>query len=175
MYENQREALAYIAGILEGEGSIMIRRAMSLMQMKHRRYPNFHPCIMIGMLHREPLDFIVEKTGFGTVYQEKPYHHKRGMFRYKLTRQDEILKFINLMYEFLFIKKEHVEIVREFYVTCKNKAGVPLTEEINNRRTNLWLRIRTLNGVVEVPAETERRNKGGRSKGVRLEATVQSQ
>ena len=166
MYVNQREALAYIAGLIDGEGSLIIRRNLGTMQMLNRKYPNYHPEIHMGMIHREPLDFVQSVTGLGKVYEEKPYHHKRPMFRFKITRKEQIRMFIDLIYEFLIVKKKNADVVREFFATCLNGPGIPISEELNSKRYALWIKNRTLNGVVEVPAETERKNKGGRSKGV---------
>lgn len=166
--------LAYIAGIMDGEGSIMLVKAChaSFMKAQNRKYPNYYPNIRVGMIEREALDFIVDTLNIGKVVQEKSYQNKRPMFRYRLTNKPDVRKFLEIMTPYLMIKKEQAKLLMQYidtFISCSAKN--PVTEEIENNRHEYWTRMRELNGVAS-PATTEPWGKRGRSKSVRLEATV---
>jgi len=166
---NQMEAekLAYIAGILDGEGSIMIMRqaSKSFMEQREKRGcfdPHYHPCIRIGMLQRIALDLIVDTTGIGKVYQEKAYHHKRPMFRWMARSREDCLKFLELIMPYIRIKKNQAELCIEFMESWVSFNGIRLTPEIQEKREKAWMEMRKLNGVVSVPATTNPRGRRGR-------------
>jgi hypothetical protein len=169
--------LAYIAGIIDGEGSIMIQRQASKSFMEQRAksgcfHPHYSPGVRVGMLQREPLDFIVNTTKIGFVHEEKPYHHKRPMYRWMIRTKKEIEEFLPLVMPFLLVKKEQAELCLRFmreWVSCN---GVRITPEIQAEREKAWLSMRKLNGVITLPATTEPRGRGGRDLSAPFEATV---
>lgn len=169
--------LAYIAGILDGEGSIMIQRQSSKSFMKQRAksgcfHPHYAPCIRIGMLEREPLDLIVNTTLLGEVYEEKPYHRKRPMFRWMLRAKKEIHEFLTLVMPYLIVKKKQAELCLKFVNEWVNCTSIRITPEIQAMRENAWMEMRKLNGVIASPATTEPKGKRGRDKSAPFEATV---
>lgn len=169
--------LAYIAGIIDGEGSIMIQRQASKSFMEQRAksgclHPHYAPAIRVGMLDRRPLDFIVNVTCQGFVHEEKPYHHKRPMFRWMARSKHEIIPFLTLIVPYMIVKKEQAELCLKFvneWVSCN---GIRLTPEVIANRENAWLQMRKLNGVITSPATTEPRGRRGRDLSAPFEATV---
>jgi len=169
--------LAYIAGILDGEGSIMIQRQASKSFMEQRRsrgcfHPHYSPAIRIGMLERDPLDLIVETTKIGKIYKEKSYHHKRPMFRWMIRSKQEIEDFLPLVIPFLLVKKKQAELCLKFVKEWISHNGIRLSSEVIADRENAWLQMRKLNGVITSPATTEPRGKRGRDFSAPFEATV---
>ncbi len=169
--------LAYIAGILDGEGSIMIQRQASKSFMEQRRkrgcfHPHYAPGIRIGMLEEEPLNFIVETTAIGQVYEEKPYHHKRPMFRWMIRSKQEIQDFLLLVIPYLLVKNKQAELCLKFMKEWVSHNGIRLTPEVIAQRENAWLQMRKLNGVITSPATTEPRGRRGRDFSAPFEATV---
>ncbi len=167
---------AYIAGLIDGEGSIMIMRQAHESFMKQRAAsgcfdPHYHPQIRIGMIDRRPIDFICEVSGIGKVIEEKPYHHKRPMFRWNIRRRDEITAFLQKIMPYLLVKTEQAKLALNFCENWIGKPGLRLTDENRKKREAAWLAMRSLNGVVS-PATTERKGKRGRDFSIRLEATV---
>lgn len=169
--------LAYIAGIIDGEGSIMIQRQASKSFMAQRAktgcfHPHYSPGIRIGMLEREPLDLIVETTKIGFIYEEKPYHHKRPMFRWMIRSKQDIEDFLPLIMPYLIVKKQQAELCLKFIKEWVSCTGIRITPEVQAMRENAWLQMRKLNGVVTLPATTESSGRRGRDKSAPFEATV---
>lgn len=169
--------LMYIAGIVDGEGSIMIMRQASKAFMEQRMkrgcsQPHYHPCIRIGMQDRAPLDFIVKNTGIGIVYEEKSYHHKRPMFRWMIRSRNDISKFLTLIRPFLLVKYKQADLALKFMNEWVSYNGRHLTPEIQEKRENSWIEMRKLNGVISTPATTKSKGKRGRDKSAPFEAIV---
>ena len=169
--------LAYIAGILDGEGSIMIQRQASKSFMEQRRksgcfHPHYSPGIRVGMQERKPLDFIVETTKIGEIYEEKPYKRQRPMFRWLIRRKDQIEEFLPLVIPYLLVKNKQAELCLKFIREWVSHNGIRLTPEAIANRENAWLQMRKLNGVITLPATTEPSGKRGRDFSAPFEATV---
>lgn len=176
---NQMEAekLAYIAGILDGEGSIMIMRQASESFMKQRAQrgcfdPHYAPCIRIGMLERVALDLIVDTTKIGKVYEEKSYHHKKPMFRWMSRAKEDCLKFLQLVSPYLIVKKKQADLCMKFMNEWVSLNGVRLTPEVRAMREKAWMEMRKLNGVISVPATTNPRGRRGRDNSAPSEVIV---
>ena len=173
----ETEKLAYIAGIVDGEGSIMIMRqaSKSFMEQRAKRgstNPHYHPCVRVGMNVRAALDFIVSVTGLGKVYQEKAYGNKKPMFRWVIRSRDEVLQFLKLVKPFLLVKQRQAELAIQFMHEWVSSNGVRLTPETQANRENAWLDMRKLNGVISVPATTKPNGKRGRDFSAPFEAIV---
>ena len=169
--------LAYIAGIVDGEGSIMIQcdRSKSFMEQRASRgssEPHYHAGVRVGMTDRRPLDLIVDVTGIGRVILEKPYHHLKPMYRWAIRRKDEIVPFLKLIMPYLLVKKEQAKLALKFMDEWVSSNGIRLTPEIRQQRESAWNQMRKLNGVILSPATTKPRGKGGRDKSAPFEAIV---
>jgi len=171
------EILAYIAGIVDGEGSIMIQRQCSeaFMAMRASRgcfHPHYAAAVRIGMLERVALDLIVDHMKIGKVYEEKPYHHKRPMFRWMSRRKEDILSFLIPLLPYLRIKKKQAELCINFMDEWVSFNGLKLTPEILVKREEAWAKMRKLNGVISAPATTKPRGIRGREQSAPYEAIV---
>ncbi|MCQ1528324.1 hypothetical protein [Lutispora saccharofermentans] len=92
---------AYIAGIIDGEGSIMLTRF-------HR---NQHPapCVTISSNSYELLLWIKQKTGLGRIITKKNYNpdaHKDS-FTY-ITRYNEAISLLELIKPYLIIEQKRI-------------------------------------------------------------------
>jgi len=171
------EKLAYIAGIVDGEGSIMIMRqaSKSFMEQRAKRgcfHPHYHPCIRVGMQRREPLDLIVKTTGIGEVWEEKPYLKQRPMFRWMTRSKSDITSFLKLILPYLLVKNEQAELALKFVEEWVSFNGAKITPEIQSERERAWMTMRKLNGVVSIPATTKSKGKRGRDFSAPFEAIV---
>lgn len=167
MQDNSKEAaLGYVAGIIDGEGAIFIT---------HDYYKYKNPVhrleIRIGMIDRKALDFMVKTLGIGEVFQEASYEYKRPMFRLKYSNKEELKQVLDQIYPYLIVKKEQAKVAYEFLEKATGTRGRWLSEEKKKIRIELYIKMRTLNGIA-APATTERTGKRGRRKSVRLEAPV---
>jgi hypothetical protein len=169
--------LAYIAGIVDGEGSIMIQRQCSESFMAQRAergcfHPHYAVGVRIGMCERVALDLIVDELGIGKVMEEKPYHHKRPMFRWMIRAKEDVVKFLQLILPYLRVKKKQAELAIKFMEEWVSFNGIRLTPEILAQREAAWAEMRKLNGVIDTPATTKPRGIRGREKSTPYDAIV---
>lgn len=155
----------------------MIQRQASKSFMEQRAksgcfYPHYAPAIRIGMLTREPLDFIIKSTGIGEVVKEKPYHHKRPMFRWVIRSKSDITRFLKLILPYLLVKNQQAELALKFVEEWVSFNGARLIPEIQQKRECAWMEMRKLNGIVTSPATTKSRGIRGREKSAPCEAIV---
>ena len=140
-----KEKYAYIAGLVDGEGSFGIVRWLA----KGCVNPIFSERLTISMMNKEPLQFIKD-TFEGTLYREE----KKGFFgkRYKLWRYsitnkkcvDVLLK----IYPYMIEKKKQVECLfklRELQGKGNSK-GIN-REKLLKEREALHARIKELNNL----------------------------
>lgn len=184
MQDNQREEIAYLAGLFDGEGSIMIQclNSLNYMDKSRRKTPGFVVGMRIGMINEDVIAYFA--NFFNIPYdKEKKYHHKRPMFRVQIRRQDKVREIIKAFTPYLKVKREQAKIALEYLDTCLRPrrkgelSAVP--EELQRRREELYFKMKELNGISISPATTKRvdnfkhaSGNGGRSKGVRVEAIV---
>lgn len=173
----ETEKLAYIAGIVDGEGSIMIMRQASESFMEQRAlrgcfHPHYHPCIRIGMTERSALDFIVETTHLGYVHTEKAYHGRKVVYRWMARSRDDCLRFLTLIMPYLLVKKKQAKLAIQFMSEWVSANGIRLSPEIQAKREKAWMEMRKLNGVISVPATTKSKGRRGRDKSAPSEAIV---
>ena len=108
---------AYIAGIIDGEGTITLTR---LHKKEHRR-----PCITIASTDKELLDYVQELTK-GTINNKKNYNPKRHKDSYTLMikNKENVLKLLKDVAPFLRVynKKNRALWILENYekVTPRN-------------------------------------------------------
>jgi hypothetical protein len=171
------EKLAYIAGIVDGEGSIMIMRCASKAFMAQRAkrgsaQPHYHPSVRIGMQNRSALDLIVETFGFGKVYQEKAKPGRKPMFRFQIRSRDDVRNFLTPIMPYLLVKKEQAKLAIQFMNDWVSYGGIHLSPEVVQKRESAWMEMRKLNGVISIPATTKPRGRGGRDISAPFEAIV---
>ena len=91
--------LAYLAGIIDGEGSIMLLRS-------HKsEYPS--PCISISSTDIELLEWVKEKVGSGKINRKKNYNIKKHKTSYTYSIYYDIaIDVMNKIEPFLVIKQK---------------------------------------------------------------------
>ncbi|BCB05592.1 LAGLIDADG family homing endonuclease [Bacillus sp. KH172YL63] len=113
---------AYLAGIIDGEGSITLTR---MHEKEHRR-----PCITIASTDYELLEYIKLLTN-GHITNKKNYHPDRHLNSYTITikTKDQVLFILKSIYPFLRVKKKkkRASWILEHYdrVTIRNGKYSP--------------------------------------------------
>lgn len=109
---------AYIAGIIDGEGSIMLQKIHS------NEFPS--PCVSIASTTLELLEFIKVKVGKGSIIKKKNYNQSlhKNCYSYILRRNDAI-NFIKEIYPFLIIesKKKRAKLILDKYKSLTSRNG----------------------------------------------------
>lgn len=124
------EEKAYIAGIIDGEGSIM------LIRFHKNQFPS--PCISISSATLELLEWIKSKTNFGLIKSKKNYNiekHKNS-YTYTIKYNDaiELLKEIE-PYLIIHSKKKRAQLIIDEYKSVTPRNGRYSAELIKTKRT----------------------------------------
>jgi len=163
--------LAYIAGIIDGEGSICISRSSheSFMKQYNRNYPYYVLTVRVGMIDPVAIDLIHDTFGIGSRSIEKKYHKQRPMYRWRVYKRPDCKYVIDKLMPYLRVKKPQALLALDFIKNFKRSHRFnPMSDEKEKERFGYWVKMRTLNGIAS-PATTERAGISGRSKSVRID------
>jgi hypothetical protein len=108
--------LSYLAGIIDGEGCITIRRIINKTQSE-----NYLLSVQIGMYDKEPIELIVSILG-GSI-------SKSGKLWKYYSYGDEALNILRELYPYLLVKKEEALIGIAFQTSLINRKGHTLSED----------------------------------------------
>lgn len=179
MQGNLREEieLAYLTGLFEAEGSIMIQMfgGKKYMESSKRVTPYFLTTLSFGMIEKNIVERIKNFFGVGSTTKEASYHQKRPMYRWHVPPGGVPLV-LNKMMPILSIKKEQALLALQFIKECgwqkgwNRQKGTP--DWLLKKREEFYLKMKQLNGVDISLATTKRANTPGRLKSVRIEAIV---
>lgn len=139
---NLREKLAYLAGIIDGEGSLLL-----WMNKSSKDRGQFNLRVNVTSTDKCLVDWIFENFG-GSIYecnspsrQCQPNWKKQYVWQ---VNRPEMLQFLNDIYPFLIIKKDRCRIAIKFRETFENgKRNV--SQETFNIRLNCFNQMKHLN------------------------------
>lgn len=164
------ELFAYLAGILDGEGSIMIRK--NTYRIRNPKYndcknPQYLPKISIKM-NTDIVLKIFKEFFNGTLYKEKTiYQSKNGfktnkfMYVYHVENKSAFILLERLL-PFIRIKKEqtitvlNIKNLKQEYRNKREKngkfQGQPYSKDLIEKLEHLWIKVKTLNGGEYLPS-----------------------
>ena len=125
---------AYIAGIVDGEGSI---------GLWHHKNETHMPNVSIVNNSLELLEWIKLRIGGTIVSKKKRLKHHRNSYCLSV-RQDRAIRFLNEIKKFLIIKKLQAELIIKEYKSVTHRAG-KYTPEMLKKKAELVARMRKLN------------------------------
>lgn len=139
--------LAYIAGIMETDGSFTIKKQVKN-KGTHVVNPRYSPVISLSMVDMRAIRFIVRHVPQGTLCVPKNSGTSRGLhYQFSIGNRKGCVSFINAIIPYLRSKKENASVVRDF---CENisvtrycKAGV--SEEELAYRESCYKKIISIN------------------------------
>lgn len=140
---NHREKIAYLAGIIDGEGSIMLWKSKASPSLRGQ----FNLRVNITSTDKILIEWLYENFG-GHCYEcnapsRKANPHWKKQFIWTVARP-KLLDFLKEIHPFLVIKKDRCEVAIKFRETFVGK-GRYLTEEKFNLRLNLFEQMKHLN------------------------------
>jgi len=112
------EEKAYIAGIIDGEGSIMLTR--------FHKNQHHAPCVTIASTTLELLEWIQLKTGVGTIKLKKNYKPSIHTSSYTyIVKYNDAINFISEIEPYLVIsqKKRRAQLILNEYKKCTPRNG----------------------------------------------------
>lgn len=121
---------AYLAGLMDTDGSFMIHKRIGHNGMKS---PNYLAKVSYGEVDARPHNFIRSVFPFGSMNLKDSSVVEGGRYVWELVVKEEIIEFINRLLPYMRVKKPNAEIVLDF---CKNykatkkghRFGVPPEE-----------------------------------------------
>jgi hypothetical protein len=120
---------AYIAGIIDGEGSIML--------LKFHRNQMPAPCISVASISHELLLWLKEKIGHGTIKTKKNYSPKKhkNSFSY-IIKYDNAIRLLEEISPYLVIesKKIRAEIIINEYKSLTPRNGRYSKEQLIKKK-----------------------------------------
>lgn len=124
MKENIKQNLIYTAGLIDGEGSILLAKSRSSDKFRH-------PSVSLTSTSKELIDFLKENFG-GTVCKQKTYksHHKPS-WSWRVSYNDAVL-FIEQIWPFLKerSKRKRCEMILTSYKALTNRNGKYTSEQV---------------------------------------------
>jgi len=150
-----KEKFAYMAGLIDGEGTITFVKRGS-------KYPGkFIIRVIVVGTSKELFDWISKEFG-GTTDITKVGERKakiqstQDMYYWYITTQKAV-SLLRECYPFLVIKKRQAELIFEYAQTIQ-KTTVPLTQELIGKRQGIYQKLRDLHkgrGRNQVPFISE--------------------
>ncbi len=130
--------LAYMAGIVDGEGTIGARRRTNA---KGQAYVDFS--ISVANTDRRLIDWIQERfPGAVDLREQRQSHKHKPLYRWTVNGQKGAT-IISALRPYLVIKAEQADVYVALRATIGN--GSALTDEVREYRESLVLRLRELN------------------------------
>ncbi len=137
--------IGYLAGLLDGEGSIAIKKATH----KDHKNPSYGLRVLIFNTDIQLMQFLKDKLG-GLLFQKNKKRVEQGMkplYAWMLNG-NKAIEFLDLVEDSLIIKKERAEVARKFQRRISDREKVfhnRLSEEEVQAREILYLEMKELN------------------------------
>jgi len=112
---NQND-IAYIAGLFDGEGSVMCKQYMRKKKGEKKAYKTWNIRCEIAMTEKEVIEWLHETLGFGWSKEKtgkRPKHYKR-QWRWQCSHRDA-LTFAKLVWPYTQIKLHQIERIIDHY------------------------------------------------------------
>ena len=106
--------LAYIAGLIDGEGSIQYKQYMRKRKHNPKAYPTWSIRIEIAMTDRSVLVWLNEILGVGTVNPRKVKPGKKKQWRWRCSHRQAYFV-AKLIWPFVHIKLPAIQKIIEHY------------------------------------------------------------
>lgn len=122
---------AYIAGLIDGEGSFVIYPRVSV----STGHPSYRGEISIGMTNRDPLDALVEGVGGHISFHERQNPGWKPVYAWKLGDPQRILSLLGAISPYLYVKRGQARTMMLF---CKARLSKPRTAKVTDEMTDFF-------------------------------------
>ncbi len=134
---------AYIAGFLDGEGTISLNKGHTY---DERRRTTYHLRVRVVNTFPGIIEWIAQKVGHGNVHTRKRYlaTHKQA-WEWSLSGSRAV-RLLEQLYPYLKVKKLQAEVAFEYLGTLQHdKRGEGLSDKVIDIRDNLKTTLTLLN------------------------------
>ena len=126
---------AYIAGIVDGEGTLGLWR--------HHKNETHTPNVTVANNDLALLQWIRSKVGGVIVTKKKRQAHHRDSYAWSI-RQDRAIDFLNEIKMYLIVKRPQAELITGEYKSVTHRAG-KYTPEMLKKKEALAAKVARLN------------------------------
>lgn len=137
----QKIFLAYVAGLMDGEGSLSIKRKMRSGRI------NYQLWVACGMSSRkENIDVLqeIQKTFGGNLCFSKPKGNRIGVVHWAIVSQ-QALAFLKIIKPYIKIKRKQLELLIEFQTKFVSRKGKKKDLEKFKQQEIYFSELRKLN------------------------------
>jgi hypothetical protein len=109
------EAMAYLAGLVDGEGCVTYKQRLEHRKGKPRAYKYWNIRIEINMIDKPTIDYVYDKLGCGSTDHRPAYpHQNHDQFRWRCSHRDayEVAKAI---VPYSITKKDKLQKIIDHY------------------------------------------------------------
>lgn len=145
MQDNQRQAvlIAYLAGIIDGEGCISLRR--------NKGRGQFYVRVSVGITHKKTCE-LLQSIFKGNVRQEKrsTYPNAQPIWRWELVKAEDLLFFLEQVGPHIRIKSRQIELAYKWIEVKKRHLSVgpvKLSDDEIQRREEMYQLMHKFNAV----------------------------
>ncbi len=142
--QKQAVLLAFVAGIIDGEGCISIHR--------NKGRGQFYVRISVGMAHENTIKLLQETFGGKIGRNERSkYPNAQQIYRWQLSAQAEVRNFLNLVSPYIRVKTRQLHLAIAWLDDVKKrdcrKKPEKLTDTEIQRREDMFQLMHKFNGV----------------------------
>lgn len=135
----EHDNIVYMAGIIDGEGSICIE-IQHPGKGKKQNYYNVR--LVVCNTNKELIDWLFEKFE-GNIGECKKYEQRKQCYHWTLCSQNAKDLLIECL-PYMIVKKEQAKLLIDFMETKKD-GQYYLTDEISKKREDLYFQMKKLN------------------------------
>jgi len=137
------EQLAYMAGIIDGEGSIGIEKQKA--NGKQRKHDYYCLRLRVYNTNFELITWLLNNFG-GNYFKNTKYKGRKQCYSWTLFG-DNLLQVITACEPYFIVKKNLIEIVMEFRKTVIGKTNWNIPKDIQEYRHALFLKAKAINKI----------------------------
>lgn len=135
------QKLSYLAGIIDGEGSIAIE--IQSQSIRHNRKCDYYSLrLLVTNTNIQLLNWIRDNFE-GTIKARKYFANRRQCYSWNLCSH-KAAEVLRACQPYMIILKPHVDVFLEFAATM-SRAHVKLSDELLEDRRNLYLKLKHIN------------------------------
>lgn len=161
---SRREQLAWLAGLIDGEGCISLTRRSPQNRARSVNY-DYRLILKVTMCDLATIKRCREITGVGTIHTQavQKKHYSKSYIWFCSTWDAELV--IEALLPWFVTKKEEAEVALAFLRLPMAKRGgakgsSPMSEELLQKREEYWQRLRSLKSRNRA---TDRKNQNART------------
>lgn len=162
--DNQREEIAYIAGLIDGEGTIRLGKFV-----EKNWNPKYNPALSFVNTNLEVVELVKEFIKAERVYvhdgSKKGFKGNKPCYKAVICGTKKVIEPLEKLLPYLRIKKKQAELVLKYCREYKPRPGRGKkgknyrSEKENIFRESIYQQIKRLNQYKQIsPATTERKN-----------------